>query len=294
MSAAVITCHDSLSAAQRAALTTLLTDAETHDGVLAWNEQARLDLAAEPRPGLTWALAHDGAELVGALHHDGETAQLVVSPAARRRGIATALREALPTTQVWAFGDLPAARATAAAWGLTPARGLLIMERDVADIPPAQFPAGVGVRPFTEADIDAFLRVNSRAFAHHPEQGAMTAADVRARMAEPWFDANGFLLATDLDQVVGFHWTKRHDPTTGEVYVIGIDPDQGGRGLGRQLLHAGLAHLRDQGVSRIILYVEADATKVVALYRSARFDVIHRDVLYAGGSSVSPAAEESL
>ncbi|MEZ5167196.1 MAG: hypothetical protein R2695_12185 [Acidimicrobiales bacterium] len=33
-------------------------------------------------------------------------------------------------------------------------------------------PSGIGTRPFTEADLDEFVRVNNRAFSWHPEQGA--------------------------------------------------------------------------------------------------------------------------
>ena len=79
------------------------------------------------------------------------------------------------------------------------------------------------VRP---EDADELLRVNAAAFASHPEQGAMSAEDLAVRMAEPWFDPDGLLVAEDPDGggLLGFHWTKVAQPTVGEVYVGGVSP----------------------------------------------------------------------
>ena len=116
------------------------------------------------------------------------------------------------------------------------------------------------MRPFRPGrDEDAWLRVNARAFATHPEQGSWTAEDLRLREAEPWFDPDGFLLAwrgdpDDGGVLLGSHWTKVHPPgdvgdePVGEVYVLGVDPDAQGMRLGRALTDLGLAHLRGRGL----------------------------------------------
>ena len=134
-------------------------------------------------------------------------------------------------------------------------------------------------RPGT--DEDAWLHVNARAFAAHPEQGSLTADDLAQRMAEPWFDPSGFFLAEAGPTLLGFHWTKRHPGGLGEVYVLGVDPDAGGGGLGKALLDTGLAHLQRQGDTGVELYVEGDHERAVALYVGRGFTRASRDVMYA-------------
>ena len=130
---------------------------------------------------------------------------------------------------------------------------------------------GVELRGYDPAWEAELLRVNAAAFAHHPEQAAMDSAQLAERMAEPWFDPDGLILAVEGDRLLGFHWTKQHSPEVGEVYVVGVDPAAQGRGLGKLLTGAGLSHLADAGVSEIHLYVESDNTPAVALYTGLGF-----------------------
>jgi mycothiol synthase len=137
-------------------------------------------------------------------------------------------------------------------------------------------------------DEDAWVEVNNRAFAAHPEQGGWTAEVIGQREQEPWFDPNGFLLHHDpaTGRLAGFVWTKVHDDATapvGEIYVIAVDPDFGGRKLGRALTLAGLDWMhRNRAVDRGMLYVDAANEPAVRLYRSIGFTVDHTDRAYAG------------
>jgi len=69
----------------------------------------------------------------------------------------------------------------------------------------------------------------------------------------------------------------------GEVYVVGVAPDQTGRGLGRALTLAGLAHLRSKGLPDAMLYVDASNTGASRLYESLGFTRWDVDVEFTTG-----------
>lgn len=162
----------------------------------------------------------------------------------------------------------------AATHGLTLQRDLLRMQ---CDLPVAE-PWTLDVRPFRVGEDEAaWLRVNNRAFAWHPEQSGMTLDTLLEREAEPWFDPDGFLLHERDGRLAGFCWTKVHDderPRLGEIYVIGVDPDFHGLGLGRRLVLAGLAWLAGAGLRDGLLYTEADNAPALAIYESLGFEVV--------------------
>jgi len=159
----------------------------------------------------------------------------------------------------------------------------LVLLRDVWQLRcplPAADPAPIELRAFRpRSDDEAFLAVNNRAFAWHPDQSNWTSEQLRRAEAEPWFDADGFLLHERDGRLAGFCWTKVHsvtadDPALGEIYVIAVDPDFHGLGLGRALTLAGLRHLSEQGLTHGMLHVESTNEVALALYADLGF-VLH-------------------
>jgi mycothiol synthase len=143
----------------------------------------------------------------------------------------------------------------------------------------------VPTRPFTPGDADAWLRVNNRAFSDHPEQGGWTPEMLALRTAEPWFDPEGFRLYEHDGRLAAFCWTKVHremTPPVGEIYVIGVDPDLHGRGLGRELTLAGLDWMVEHGLESAMLYVDSGNTPAVRLYERLGFAITRSRFAFAG------------
>jgi mycothiol synthase len=304
-----------LDPARQSALDTLVARSEEADQHPALAEDlydgaGRIDLhrhGARAVLAVSAEMGDGGAtgELVGCATltpaADGVTSlQVVVDPAHREHPadgddvrttlITRALAESARPVRLWIMqageGDDPAL----AALGFRPERDLLQMR--VALPLPADIVAATraaATRSFvTGRDDEAWLRVNNRSFAGHPEQGNWTLEKLREREAAEWFDPAGFLVVdgpggADGPDIVGSCWTKVHrhrQPMLGEIYVIAVDPSRQGKGWGRALTVAGLQWLSAQGLQVGMLYTDASNTAAVALYESLGFAIDHVDRSY--------------
>jgi mycothiol synthase len=308
-----VSTHRRLDPEQVATVLALVAAATAADGAGPVSEHALLDVrhGAERDPGsgsrdlvarLDSPVGDPGATVVGYGHVDladpsgWPVAELVVHPAHRRQGVGSALLSALEAAspggrlRVWAHGRHPGAVALAAARGYTQERTLRQLRRSLrADLPDAPLPDGIVLRPF-EVGVDepAWVALNNRAFAGHPEQGGWALADIEVREQEPWFDPAGFLLAERVADraLLGFHWTKVHPPggdateSIGEVYVLGVDPAAHGLRLGRALAVAGLRYLRGRGLGQAMLYADDTNQPALRLYERLDFATWRTDVRY--------------
>ncbi|MEO5902047.1 MAG: mycothiol synthase [Ilumatobacteraceae bacterium] len=293
---------------QRAAIAGLLDAVARHDGAPPLSDHLRMDLgdlASSTYIGLLWPArsdatdsAHTGdPELAGyaQLQHGNAvwSLEVVVAPEHRADteglsalvGAATAAiaRNGGGAANWWVLpaglGDADVAAATAGtAFAL--GRELHQMRRPL----PVEQTTNVPVRSFVVGqDEQAWLTVNNRAFATHPEQGGWTTAMLAQREHEPWFDPAGFLLHERNGRLAAFCWTKVHadaEPPMGEIYAIAVDPDFPGLGLGSALTTAGLVHLAGAGLRVAMLYVDGGNSNAVTMYEKLGFTIDHTDRAY--------------
>ncbi len=147
-------------------------------------------------------------------------------------------------------------------------------------------------------DETAWIELNNRAFAAHPDQSGFDPQRLHALLAEPWFDPDGFRLHHRRGRLVAFCWTKVHpaeptrgEPALGEIFVIGVDPELHGTGLGRRLTLAGLAWLADHGLDVGMLYVDATNTPARMLYDRLGFTTHHIERIYLAQEPPTPSSD---
>ena len=283
-----------LNTADAVALATfhrVATAAQAFDGYAPFNEQALFDLHSGRR---TAYLVRTNELVVGAALGGRGEIDLVISPEYRRRGYGRSAARELAATEpndltAWSHGDHPAARALAGELRFVAARTLLELRKPLPD---SEGGASAGARTSSSVgggSISAFrpgvdeaewVALNAVVFATHPEQGAITEADLEARQAESWFNSDDFLILRDAEgRMIGYNWLKV-DGAIGEIYVVGVQAESTGRGLGRVLMQAGLEHLADVGCTTAALYVEADSVGPVHLHRTLGFVDHTVDVQY--------------
>lgn len=280
------------------------TYATSIDAAPPFSDQTLLQITSDRAVDVSGVhlVAREDQQLVGYGFAANGEVEFVVHPEHRRLGhggalLRTALdhaRRRAGTLRFWAHGEHPGAVRLAAKFGLGRDRILYRMERSLrsddlkASVTAAGSAESIRLRSFQPGhDEAAWLSLNRRAFAGHSEQADWTLSDVKLREAQPWFDAAGFMLAERVSDgaLLGAHWTKIHTPTdsaeaVGEVYVLSVDPEAAGGGLGRVLLAAGLSYLRQRGLRRVMLYTDATNTAAMRLYTKLGFTQVGTDVQY--------------
>ena len=133
------------------------------------------------------------------------------------------------------------------------------------------------ISTFKPADADEWLVLNNQIFVEHPDQGDWVMQDLTNRMAESWFDSDGFYLAREKGRIIGFCWTKIHhdrvnEGPIGEIYVLGVDPSEHSSGLGKALTLTALHYFQNKGIKDSMLYVDADNHAALILYKKLGFN----------------------
>lgn len=285
----------------------LLSDAERADGSAPLSDHMWLDLREGGRPGFAGLVArepgHDhlvaycqlsrgndswAIEIVVHPHHRYDMAK--IGPNLMRSALEIVREEGGGHVHWWVFEPSQLHHDIASEVGLGVGRTLLQLRRPLPLEPhfTAQITDFTTCRFRPGLDDDEWITVNNAAFVTHPEQGNWTHETLAARCRAPWFDPDGFLLHHIDDTLAGFCWMKVHDKRgekIGEIYVIAVNPQFQGRGLGARLAIAGLTHSASQGCNIGMLYVDADNVAARKMYEGLGFVTHQTDRAFVGDIS---------
>lgn len=297
-----------LSKSQQESVLALIKAAHNFDGTPPIAEHVLLHLRHGGDKSDSHIVFEEGNHVIAYAHLDttdlvaGPSVEAVVHPSHRGKGLGSLiLKEAIKVcgdkTRIWSHGDLPAAKAIASSLMLERLSVNLQMSKSLSEIQPVtpKYP----IRTFISSlDNQACLDLNNKVFADYPDQGGWSEDDLKVRLNETWFDEKGFFVAEDKGELIGFCWTKIHGAHThshsdedddhghdalGEIYVLAVNPDYKGQGVGRDLTITGLNYLKYQGLNNVMLYVGVENKPAFDLYKSLGFNEFGSDVMYRVG-----------
>ena len=158
----------------------------------------------------------------------------------------------------------------------------LRLDLDAAQLPDLE-PSDYIIRSLRPDEAEILTQLQNRAFADSWGFNPNTADEIAYRINLSSCSPKNILMAYLKNRPIGYCWTRimieektTADRMKGEIHMLGVDPEFRNKGIGRNVLLAGLAELKSRGVT--IVELTADGTDVVALglYKSVGFQVCSR------------------
>ena len=219
-----------------------------------------------------------------------------VNPEHRRRGLATKLlvyatRRAQELGAKVAHVNIPqdnvVAKRVLSKLGFSFVRRFLELRLDIAKVRWSDIDqTSLQCRHLQLGEEDKLTQIQNRSFEGDWGYNPNTIAEIVYRTNSSHCSPKDVLLAYDGDEVIGYCWTSKicewgtASERKGRIFMLGVGPDYRGRGLGKRVLLAGLAHLKSKGLDVADLTVDSENKIACALYRSVGFEVRARSLWY--------------
>jgi mycothiol synthase len=134
---------------------------------------------------------------------------------------------------------------------------------------------------------DKLVGIQNRSFADTWGFNPNTLEEIIYRIGLPNCSPKDVILACDGDNVIGYCWTRIYPGETkvardgkGRIYMLGVDPDHRGKGIGKDVLLAGLCCLKSKGLGMVELTVDSKNKTACALYQSTGFQIRAKSLWY--------------
>jgi len=159
-------------------------------------------------------------------------------------------------------------------------RRFLKLRLDIADVrcsninqPPLK------CRYLRRGEEDKLTQIQNRAFVSTWGFNPNTAEEITYRTNLSTYSPEDIVLICERDKVIGYCWTGIiceggvASERKGSVFMLGVDPDYRGKGIGKRVLLAGLARLKSKDLQVAELTVDSENKVACALYKSIGFKV---------------------
>jgi mycothiol synthase len=239
-------------------------------------------------------IAEIGKGIVGYMDIEAEMAigrvvlDCRVHPEHRRRGLATELLNrainrskelGVKVAHVNIGEDNMVAGRILSELGFSLVRRFLELRLDIGRV------AGLGIHPAMEfcylqpGEEDKLTEVQNRAFAGTWGYNPNTVEKIAFRINSSTCSWQDIILIYEGNKAIGCCWTgtscEEGIPSLGKgrIHMLGVDPGYRGKGIGRELMMAGLARLKRRGLGVAELTVDSENKTARGLYESLGFEV---------------------
>lgn len=140
--------------------------------------------------------------------------------------------------------------------------------------PHPQPPEDYHLYSFQPGDEAELTRIQNLSFGASWGFCPNTLEEIRYRVNMSDSRPEGIIFIARGDRVVGYCWTRRlarDDKAVGQISMMGVDPSEQSRGLGRMVLLEGLTYLRGSGLAVVELTVDGQNQPAIRLYQSVGF-----------------------
>ena len=127
---------------------------------------------------------------------------------------------------------------------------------------------------------DKLTEIQNRSFADTWGYNPNTVEAITYRINLSNCSPEDVVLTFDREKVIGYCWTEITyegeagiGKRKGRIFMLGVEPDYQGMGVGKRVLLAGLAQLKSKGLRVAELTVDSENKAARALYRSVGFEV---------------------
>ena len=148
-------------------------------------------------------------------------------------------------------------------------------------------PSEYVIRRLGPDEADKLTYIQNRTFAASWGFNPNTPDEIAYRINLSSCSPGNIMMVYLKNKPIGYCWTRifaekgpATDGVKGEIHMLGVDPDYRGKGIGRDVLRAGLADLKSKGVSIVELTADGEEPVALGLYESVGFERCSRNEWY--------------